>query len=162
MSNQPEHIQAAVEQALVYAGMVDVDKSLFFMLGLFLLFAILLYLLVMKPLIAAQEQRHAGTGGAREGASQIELTIAERKRDYEQRLSAAKKDAVKVRDEIKEKAMASAAGQLSERRHEAETHHAQQLVVIAEAGTKAGREIAGHADKLADVVVNKLLGSAAK
>lgn len=158
MSNQPEHIQTAIEQAIVYAGMVDIDKSLFFMLGLFLLFAILLYFLVMKPLIAAQEQRHAGTGGAREGASQLELTIAERKRTYEQRLSSAKKDAVRIRDDIKDRATQASQARLAEARGELEMRHATELGAIASAGETARKEIAGNADRLADGVVAKLLG----
>jgi F0F1-type ATP synthase membrane subunit b/b' len=158
MANPHENIQTALEHTMVYAGMVDIDKSLFFMLGLFLLFAILLYVLVMKPLIAAQEQRHAGTGGAREGASQIELTIAERKRDYEQRLGAAKKDAVRIREDIKEQASAASAARMAEARGELEGRHQAELGAIAAAGDKARAEIGANADRLADAVVAKLLG----
>jgi F0F1-type ATP synthase membrane subunit b/b' len=158
MSNQPEFLQNAIDHGLVLAGMVDVDKSLFFMLGLFLLFAVLLYVLVMKPLIAAQEQRHANTGGARDGASQLELTIAERRRDYEQRLGAAKKDAVRIREDIKDQATRAGAARLTEARTNAEREHAEALGVIASAGAAARREMPAHADRLADLVVTKLVG----
>lgn len=143
---------------MVYAGMVDIDKSLFFMLALFLLFALLLYILVMKPLIAAQQERHAGTGGAREGASQIELAIAERRKGYEQRLSVAKKEAVSIREELKEAAQKSSAANILESRAIADAHHATQMGTIAAAAQTARAELSSHADTLATAVVHKLLG----
>jgi len=158
MSNQTEQIQAAFEQSLVYAGMVDIDNSLFFMLGLFLLFAVLLYILVMKPLIAAQQERHAGTGGAREGAGQIELAIAQQRKSYEQRLGTAKKDAVSIRESLKEAANKSSAANIAESRATADAHHAEQMTEIAAAAKTARAELASQSDTLASAVVAKLLG----
>ena len=51
-----------VKQEVLSAGMVDFDLSLLFMLGLFLVFAVLLHFIVLKPLIAAQEARYKGMG----------------------------------------------------------------------------------------------------
>ncbi len=159
MSTLSAPLETSLEQGVAFAGMVDIDKSLFLMLGLFLLFAILLYVLVMKPLIAAQEARHAGTGGAREGASQTDLTVAERKRDYEQRLSHSKKDAVRVRDELRDAATAVASARIAAARADADSRHAASLSALGGAAAAARRELAGQADALSDVVVSKMIGS---
>jgi F-type H+-transporting ATPase subunit b len=159
MSTLNAPLANALDHGVAFAGMVDIDKSLFIMLGLFLVFAILLHVLVMKPLIAAQEARHAGTGGAREGANQLDLAVAERKRDYEQRLSAAKKDAVRVREELKDAATATAASRIAGARAEADSRHATSLAALTEATVAARRELAGQADGLSDAVVSKMIGS---
>jgi F0F1-type ATP synthase membrane subunit b/b' len=129
------------------------------MLGLFVLFAILLHALVMKPLIAAQEERHAKTGAAREGTTQLDVAIAERRRDYDQRLSQAKRDAVKVRDELKDAAASAAAARLATAKSEADSLHASNLGLLSEASSSARRELSGQADALSDVLVSKLIGS---
>jgi F-type H+-transporting ATPase subunit b len=159
MSTLSASLDTTLEHGVAFAGMVDIDKSLFLMLGLFLLFALLLYVLVMKPLIAAQEARHAGTGGAREGASQAELTVAERKRDYDARLSQAKKDAVKVREALKDAATSAAATRLASSRADADSRQATRLATLAEASSAARKELSSQSDALSDALVSKLIGS---
>ena len=159
MSTLTAPLANALDHGVALAGMVDIDKSLFVMLGLFLVFAILLHILVMKPLIAAQEARHAGTGGAREGASQMDLAVAERKRDYEQRLSAAKKDAVRVREDLKDAATTTAASRVAEARGIADSRHAASLASLADAATTARGQLAGQADSLSEAIVTKMIGS---
>ena len=108
------HLEAAFDATFIHndrmfaAGMVDVDLSLVFMFGLFLVFAILLHFIVLKPLIVAQEARRQGMGGAREDASTFELKTAEARLAYDRRLTKARQDAVVIRDALKQDATQAA------------------------------------------------------
>ncbi|MCC6625595.1 MAG: ATP synthase F0 subunit B [Deltaproteobacteria bacterium] len=143
------------------AGMVDVDLSLLIMLVLFLVFAFLLHALVLKPLIAAQEKRFASMGGAREGASEAELKAAERRLEYESRLTKARQDAVVVRDQIKTDAERQAASTLEQ--IGAETTRAVQAgqAALAETAAKARSDMKGHVDQLSTELAARLLGGKA-
>ncbi|MFO0746496.1 MAG: ATP synthase F0 subunit B [Myxococcota bacterium] len=141
--------------------MVDVDMSLFVMLGLFLVFTFLLHMLVLKPLIAAQEKRHASMGGAREGASEAELKAAELRLEYEGRLTRARQDAVLVRDQIKHDAEQQGASTVAA--VESETH--AQLVAgqeaLAQTAAKARADMKLAAEQLSTELAARLLGGKA-
>ena len=100
--------QVLAGEKVLSAGMVDIDMSIFFMLGLFIVFAVLMHYLVLKPLIASQEARYRGMGGAREDASSYELRAAQMRLDYERRIHKARQDAVQIRDAIKKEATVTA------------------------------------------------------
>lgn len=153
-------ITNAGEQVLA-AGMVDIDMSIVFMLGLFLAFAVLMHYLVFKPLIASQEARYKGMGGAREDASAYELRAAELKLDYEKRMTKARQDAVQIRDAIKREASAASQERIA----------AMQAAVngqVEGAKSELGRfaevaktEMHAHAEALATDLSTKMIGGKA-
>ncbi len=143
------------------AGMVDIDLSLLFMLGLFLVFAVLLHFIVLKPLIAAQEARHKGMGGAREDASAFELKAAEMRLAYEQRLGKARQDAVVIRESIKREATGQAHETTSTVQAETDSRVAAAKVELAKFADKARIEMKTHGDQLAGELAHKLLGGKA-
>lgn len=143
------------------AGMVDVDLSLLIMLVLFLVFAFLLHSLVLKPLIVAQEKRFASMGGAREGASEAELKAAERRLDYESRLTKARQDAVVVRDQIKHEAERQAAATLDQIGGEAAREVQAGQAALAETAAKARHDMKAHVDQLSTELATRLLGGKA-
>ncbi|MBL8787711.1 MAG: ATP synthase F0 subunit B [Deltaproteobacteria bacterium] len=140
------------------AGMVDVDLSLVFMLGLFLVFAVLLHFIVLKPLIAAQEARQKGMGGAREDASALELKAAEAKLDYERRLGKARQDAVVIREALKQEASATAAATTAAVQADTDKKVLLAKGELVKFGDKARSEMKSHADQLSNDLATKLLG----
>jgi len=136
------------------AGMVDIDLSLLFMLGLFLVFAV-------KPLIAAQDARHKGMGGAREDASAFELKAAEMRLAYEQRLGKARQDAVVIRESIKREATSQAHDTTHAVQVETDSRVAAAKGELAKFADKARVEMKGHGDSLANELAQKLLGGKA-
>lgn len=151
---------AAVPQVRA-AGMVDVDLSLVFMLGLFLVFAVLLHFIVMKPIIAAQEARHKGMGGAREDASAFELRAAETRIAYEARLAKARQDAVVIRDAIKKDATAAALDETTAIQRETDARIAAAKGELAKFADKARVEMKAQSEALATELAAKLLGGKA-
>lgn len=146
---------------ILSAGMVDIDLSALVMLVLFLVFAVLLHMLVLKPLIAAQESRHASMGGAREGASESELRAAELRLEYEARLTKARQDAVLVREQLKNEATAEAHGIVSAVETETKQRLADGQATLRETGKKARVDMKAHAEQLSTELAAKLLGGKA-
>lgn len=143
------------------AGMVDFDLSLVFMLGLFVVFAVLLHFIVLKPLIAAQEARHKGMGGAREDASAFELKAAETQNAYEARLSKARQDAVVIREAIKKDAGEQAHATIAAAQSETDARLAAAKSELAKFADKARVEMKTHSEQLATELAGKLLGGKA-
>lgn len=143
------------------AGMVDFDLSLVFMLGLFLVFAVLLHFIVLKPLIAAQEARHQGMGGAREDASAFELKAAETQLAYEARLAKARQDAVVIRESIKKDASEQAHTTIAAVQSETDARLSAAKNELARFGEKARIEMKTHSEQLATELAGKLLGGKA-
>ena len=150
-----------VQQEVLSAGMVDFDLSLLFMLGLFLVFAVLLHFIVLKPLIAAQEARHKGMGGAREDASAFELKAAEKRLSYEQRLGKARQDAVVIRDAIKKEATGAAHDKTNTAQQESEARLGAAKLELAKFADKARVEMKTHSETLSNELAQKLLGGKA-
>ncbi len=150
-----------VKQEVLSAGMVDFDLSLLFMLGLFLVFAVLLHFIVLKPLIAAQEARYKGMGGAREDASAFELRAAEKRLSYEQRLGKARQDAVVIRDAIKNEATTAAQGQTAAAQRDSEARVGAAKLELAKFADRARVEMKSHSESLSNELAQKLLGGKA-
>jgi F0F1-type ATP synthase membrane subunit b/b' len=152
----------ARSEGVLTAGMVDIDLSLFFMLGLFVVFAVLMHYLVFKPLIAAQEARHRGMGGAMVDASNHELRAAELKNAYESRLHKARQDAVVIRDTLKRDATATAQSKLGTVQDESNKGFETAKAELAQFAEKARVEMKSHADALSTELSARLLGEKAR
>jgi F0F1-type ATP synthase membrane subunit b/b' len=152
----------AHSEGVLTAGMVDIDLSLFFMLGLFIVFAVLMHYLVFKPLIASQEARHKGMGGAREDASAYELRAAEAKNAYESRMHKARQDAVVIREDLKRDATSRAQAQAAQVQSEVEQQMTRTKGELAAFAEKARVEMKTQADALATELSAKLLGEKAR
>lgn len=154
-------LQSANPETILSAGMVDVDLSLFVMLGLFLVFTFLLHMLVLKPLIAAQEKRHASMGGARDGASDSELKAAERRLEYEGRLTRARQDAVLVRDQIKHAAETDSAAAVASVEADTKARLATGQAALAQTAAKARADMKAQVEQLSTDLAARLLGGKA-
>jgi F0F1-type ATP synthase membrane subunit b/b' len=154
-----QHIDMVSDaREVLSAGMVDFDLSLLFMLGLFLVFAVLLHQIVLKPVIAAQEARHAGMGGAREDASHFELKAAESRLAYEQRLGKARQEAVVIRDALKKEASAQAFQITSQVQQETDAQIEVAKAELAKLAEKARVEMHAQSEQLASDLAQRLLG----
>ncbi len=147
----------SVDQTFRSAGMVDLDLSYVFMLVLFIVFAVLLYKIVVQPLMEAQQQRFAGTGGAREDASTAELAAAEARLAYETDLAKARQDAVLVRDELRDAAVKESQGLLAAAKTDVEAAMTAGRGEISNATKQARGEMNKHVDELSTLLAERLL-----
>ena len=144
---------------LVLAGsIVDVDGTIFVQLGIFLVFWLLIYLLVVKPMVRVHQTRFSRMAGARQEAEAMDLRAARAHTDYEEQIAEKRHAAVAIRDGIREAALAKRRATVEGARSEV-TAAAQ----AAQAELDASRETAlgavnQEADVLADLIVDRLLG----
>jgi F0F1-type ATP synthase membrane subunit b/b' len=153
--------QVLAGDQVLSAGMVDIDMSIFFMLGLFIVFAVLMHYLVLKPLIASQEARYKGMGGAREDASSYELRAAEMRLDYERRIHKARQDAVQIRDAIKKDATATAQERTAATQQATDAQIEAAKGELAKFGDRARLDMKAHAEALATELSTKMIGGKA-
>ncbi|PIE18827.1 MAG: hypothetical protein CSA66_03675 [Proteobacteria bacterium] len=152
-----EHLDATLAEQTLRAGMIDLDFSLVFMLALFLVFALLLSKLVVKPLMDAQEQRFARMDGARSDASAAELKTAETRLAYEKQVTAARQSAVDVREQLRAEAQSQAKAMLAEVRDETEAKVEAGHRALTAAAEATRAEMKTHAVQLAAELTDKLV-----
>lgn len=144
------------------AGLVDLDGTVFFQLGLFVVAFLLLNYLVVQPMIRAQGLRFERMRGARQQAENMDLQAAEALAKYEAMLAEARREAVAVREGVKaeaederRKALEAAKAQAEAKQAEARRNRQAQL-------DQAQAEIEPAADGLADAIVAQILGEAGR
>lgn len=152
-----EHARALGDETILGARLVDLDLSLLFMLGLFLVFAFLLTKLITRPMMQSQEQRFVSMEGARAAASNAELVAAETQLAYEKQLTSARQTAVEVREQLREEALKA-----SRETHEAVKHEVAAQVTASQteleaAASKVRGEMKPHVEELAATLSAKII-----
>ena len=142
---------------LLSAGLVDLDWTFAIQLAVFLVFAVLLNALLVRPLMRAQDRRHARMEGARADAEGMNLRAADAFGDYETRISDARTSAVSVREDLKTEARGDSTKLLNEVKAEvAKTLEAGRSGIQADAD-KARQELTPEIEALAALVVERIL-----
>jgi F-type H+-transporting ATPase subunit b len=117
------------------AQLLDIDGTVFVMLGIFLVLLGILWLLLWKPYLRVRDERVARVEGAREKAAQLETEAAARLQRIETGLAEARRagevEAAKLRLEA----------QAREQQITAEAHEAARKM-MAEARTKLDETVA--------------------
>lgn len=151
---------SSLEAPVTQAGLVDLDGSYVFVLGLFLVFFAILHALVIRPMMATHARRHASTDGAREEAEAMDARAGEAATAYEAELDAARQEAVKVRDALKDEGEEAARAHLTAVRDrvsgELASANSRQKATMQRAET----ELEARANELADTIVARLIGKA--
>ena len=81
--------------------MLSVNSALFIHLAIFLIVVIAVGPLLVKPTMALLEERDERIRGAKEKARSLKEEIGQKTTEMEERLAAAKKSALKERDELR-------------------------------------------------------------
>jgi F-type H+-transporting ATPase subunit b len=150
----------SIDQSLLQAGLVDLDGTFLFQLGLFLLFFVLLNAIVIKPMSKVYDTRYERMEGARKEAEAMDLKAGEALDAYDGKLAVARRAAVGGRDEIKAAADAERREVVSEARavasQQADAAAAKRQAAAATALAQADKE----AEVLAEAIAARLLGGA--
>lgn len=155
-------IELLADKPMLTAGIVDIDLSFVFMLGLFLLFWFFMNQLITKPMMKSQAQRHESIEGAQEVAAAADLTAAETRKTYEHSLSEARQAAVVVRDEIRDAATSASRKAVAGVRQEASAELSRGQVELAAAATHARGDMSQSVDDLASALASKLIAGASQ
>lgn len=152
----------AFDTSLLRAGLVDLDLSFPILIGVFVVFAFLLNLLVVKPMAKAHKARFDRMDGAREEAEKMDLRAAEAIAEYDRRIGDARREAVEVRERIKAESEEERREELDKVRAEVGTR-GDEAARARDAQIAAARDaFEEEAGKLADAIVGRLLPGGGK
>ncbi|MGM0576574.1 MAG: hypothetical protein ACQEXJ_12665 [Myxococcota bacterium] len=146
-----------LQDTVLQAGLVDLDATFVIQLGIFLVFAVLLNVLVVKPIMKAQQTRWERMEGSREEAEGMDLRAAEAAADYEKKIAEARRQAVAVRDELRREGEQESAAQLASVRSEAEKNLRTSRAMLEEEAAKVRGETDGVVKQLAKAVADRIL-----
>jgi len=149
------------ELALTKAALVDLDMSMFFVAGLFLVFYFVLNRVFIQPMLAMFDQRHALTGGAREEANSAVESAEERIERYEAQVGEARRTAVAEQKRLKEEGKARERDILTAVRKESDAQIEAGVAELQAQAEKAESEIKETARSLGDSIATRVMGGAA-
>ena len=137
---------------------VDIDNTVFLQGILFLGLFVVLHFLLFKPWLEVKERRAAKIGGAFAEAQDLRARATEAEAEYEQRLAAARDEAIGIRSDRRREAEAEEADIVGAARREAMAGLDARKAEIAGAAEQARRELGERVDSLADDITKQILG----
>lgn len=146
-----------LQDSILQASLVDLDGTLLIQLGIFLVFAVLLNALVVKPLMKAQQARWERMDGARDKAEHMDLRAAEAAATYEDKLAEARRQALAIREELRREAEKKAAGQLAAVRAEAQQSVDSSRADLHEEARRLRAETDAPVVELAEAIADRIL-----
>ncbi len=143
------------------AALVDLDLSMPFMAGLFLVLFVILSKTLAEPLLQVFDRRHALTDGEKAAAvSAVKLSEA-RIRAYEERITEAKRHALDEQQKIRHAGQAQQQELLETVRVETAEESARGLADLRESAADATVRLEALGKELGERIATKLLGGAA-
>jgi F-type H+-transporting ATPase subunit b len=146
---------------ILSSGLIDLDGTFFLQLAIFMIFAFLLNVLLVKPLMKTQSSRHAHMAGAREEAERMNISAADDAETYDSRIAAARKEAMGVRDDIRDSATAEAQAQLGSVNDETQAQLVEGRAKIAAATAATQGDTDAAVEALATAIADRVLGEQA-
>ena len=149
----------SLQEHILIAGTVDLDGSYLVQLAIFMVFAVILNLLVVKPLGRLQELRYARMDGARIEAEKMDLRAAEARNAYEAGISEARGAAVALRDKARDEASSLARTKLDAVKAESAKTLESGRALLNESADKSRGEIDQEVEALATLIADELLNT---
>lgn len=148
----------AIQGPMYAAGLVNLDvQTIGIQAVVFLIFATMLNILVIQPMLRTHKTRFDRMQGAREEAEKMDLRAAEAHGQYEDKISAARQDAVALRDQLKEDAEAQAREVVDQATGEANRNLEAGRVVLSEDLEKARGQVDDAVEDLAQMIAANVL-----
>lgn len=145
---------------LVAAPVVDIDGTLFVQGGLFLLLMLVLWPLLFKPWLAAQQRRTEAIQGALVKSKDVRRNADALLLELDTKLEAARDRANDLRAKVRHDEEAVQAKALAEARSAATTRADEARKTITTQAETARAALATKVDELAQDIVVRLLGRA--
>jgi F-type H+-transporting ATPase subunit b len=136
---------------------LDFDITMVIQFGIFALTVAILHVLIIKPYMQAREARSEGTEGSREDADEMHERAEQVLARYEERLTEARRDAVKVREDFREEGLTNQSAMVSEVRAELAKKLEGERQTLRERVVEAEDELEARADQLATMMVERVV-----
>ncbi|RAL20246.1 hypothetical protein DL240_17855 [Lujinxingia litoralis] len=145
---------------LIAAVAIDIDGTIFVQMGAFLLVFVILNFVLIKPYLKTLEAREDSVEGSTEEAGEMDAQAAVLRASYDDKLSAARRDAQDVRESLRNQGLAEQDDILEEVRAELHAKLDEERAQIDARVESARAEINDRAQALADAMVQKVLPQA--
>lgn len=143
------------------AAAVDVDITALIASGVFLFMLIVLKFTLIDPYLKIVEERENRTEGAREGADDLQQQAKDTLLAYEDRLAAARREAMDQRTALRASAESKRETQVAQARDTAASLLADRRVKIEEQTKVANEAIEREAQSLSQTIVSRVLNTGA-
>jgi len=141
---------------MMVAALLDLDRSLFVQLAIFLVTVVALNALVFKPLFRIRELRRERTAGMRERAATLRGHAATHQVDYEQLYSTIVGEGTEAKKAARESARKEEHDLLEKAKQDADQRRAAGAEAISREQAEAEQALATEAAALRGVLVQKV------
>ena len=149
----------SLQEHILQAGLVDLDGSYLVQLAIFMVFALILNFLVVKPLGRLQELRYARMDGARAEAEKMNVRAQDANTQYTEKITAARASAVALRESARDAATTEARAKVDAIRSESEKSLEAGRSVLNESATKSREALEQEVETLATLIADELLNT---
>jgi F0F1-type ATP synthase membrane subunit b/b' len=149
----------SLQEHILQAGTVDLDGSYLVQLAIFMVFAVILNFLVVKPLGRLQELRYARMAGARIEAEKMDLRSAEARNSYQGSITDARNTAVGIRETARDAATATVRNSVEAVKGEATKSLEAGRAVLGQSAEKSRSQLEQEVESLATLITNELLNT---
>jgi F-type H+-transporting ATPase subunit b len=149
----------SLQEHILQAGTVDLDGSYLVQLAIFMVFAVILNFLVVKPLGRLQELRYARMAGARIDAEKMDLRAAEARNSYQGNITNARTAAVSLRESARDAATATMRSAIDAVKGESAKSLEAGRTVLNDSAEKSRSQLEQEVETLATMIADQLLNS---
>lgn len=143
------------------APVVDIDNTIFLQAILFLFLFVVLNVFLFKPWLEVRERRAKQIGGAVSEAQALRTRASDASSEYEQRLAAAREQAIVERSDSRRAAEAEEATIVGTARRDATAELDAYKRTLEQQAGEARTELGGRIDVLAGDITKQILGRSA-
>ena len=144
------------ETQLIFA-LVDLDQSFLINWGIFLIFAIIIYHLILKPVLQLQDVRHERTIGAKEAAADMDAKALAQVQQYENLISEASRTGNEEVQQVRDNAKAQANDTVNKARGKAQAILDEKMPQIHATYEENRTKLQATAENLSEEIVSKVL-----
>ncbi|MCB9728802.1 MAG: hypothetical protein H6746_10040 [Deltaproteobacteria bacterium] len=148
----------SIQEPLLRAGLVDLDATFLVQLAIFIVFAVVLNKKIVQPMVRTQQARYDRMAGARVEAERMDLRAREAHEAYQTRLDAARRDAVQVRDRIRDDARRQADARVEAVRSELTEAQGATRTALQQEGQRVRASADAVVEDLARALADRVLG----
>ena len=139
------------------AGLIDLDVTVFYYAGLFVILLLVLPGLVFKPMLERMEKREERTAGARAEAVLIRKSADAEAEQFDKHVADEKRKALEERAKLREQTQHSADQLLATARRETQERIEAGLTAQHAAAVEARKAIESDAREIANAIAQKLV-----
>ncbi len=139
------------------AGLIDLDVTVFYFAGLFVILLLVLPNLVFKPMLERMDKREERTSGARHDAQMIRKAADAEAEQFDKHVADEKRRALEERAKIREETQHKADDTIAQARRDTQARIEAGLVAQHAQAAQARTVIENDAREIADAIAQKLV-----